>query len=260
MMSETSIALFSAEQFQVLKRLGLGPVYIRQQLPDLSSEVVLDSAIPENTLMKEEIFNMPDINEPAYNALEEDHIVSAWNKLETEVKNCRRCRLCDQRTQTVFGVGDRQADLLFIGEAPGEQEDLCGEPFVGPAGKLLDNMLQAIGKERGKGIYIANVLKCRPPFNRNPHIEEIEPCEPFLLQQINLIKPKLIVLLGKFAAQSVLRSDLTIARLRKTLHQYQGIPVIVTYHPAYLLRNLVDKSKAWEDFCLVLDTLSEHKC
>lgn len=173
-----------------------------------------------------------------------------WAALEQRVSGCMDCQLCSGRTQTVFGVGDRQAEWMLIGEAPGENEDKQGEPFVGQAGKLLDNMLAALGLARGRNVYIANVLKCRPPGNRNPEPEEVAQCEPYLKRQIALIQPKLIVVLGRFAAQSLLRTTTPIGKLRGTVHSYEGIPVVVTYHPAYLLRTLSDKARAWEDLCL----------
>lgn len=178
-----------------------------------------------------------------------------WEALQDCVKTCEACGLAATRTQTVFGVGDPNADWLIVGEAPGAEEDRKGEPFVGQAGKLLDNMLAAIQLKRGDNVYIANVLKCRPPENRDPHGEEVRQCDPFLKRQVALIQPKLIIALGKFAAQSLLDTDATIASLRGKLHDYNGVPVIVTYHPAYLLRNLPDKAKAWEDLCYALHTM-----
>ncbi|MGU7775601.1 uracil-DNA glycosylase family protein [Burkholderia sp. MR1-5-21] len=177
-----------------------------------------------------------------------------WDALAARVADCTRCRLCEKRTNTVFGVGDREADWMLIGEAPGENEDKQGEPFVGQAGKLLDNMLQSLSLKRGDNVYIANVIKCRPPGNRNPEPDEVARCEPYLQRQVALVKPKLIVALGRFAAQTLLKSDASIASLRGRVHTYEGVPVIVTYHPAYLLRSLQDKSKAWADLCLARDT------
>ncbi|KVD26521.1 uracil-DNA glycosylase family protein [Burkholderia ubonensis] len=177
-----------------------------------------------------------------------------WDALAARVADCTRCRLCEKRTNTVFGVGDREADWMLIGEAPGENEDKQGEPFVGQAGKLLDNMLQSLSLERGANVYIANVIKCRPPGNRNPEPDEVARCEPYLQRQVALVKPKLIVALGRFAAQTLLKTDASIASLRGRVHAYEGVPVIVTYHPAYLLRSLQDKSKAWADLCLARDT------
>ncbi|VWD14486.1 uracil-DNA glycosylase [Burkholderia lata] len=177
-----------------------------------------------------------------------------WDALAARVADCTLCRLCEKRTNTVFGVGDREADWMLIGEAPGENEDKQGEPFVGQAGKLLDNMLQSLSLKRGDNVYIANVIKCRPPGNRNPEPDEVASCEPYLQRQVALVKPKLIVALGRFAAQTLLKTDASIASLRGRVHAYEGVPVIVTYHPAYLLRSLQDKSKAWADLCLARDT------
>lgn len=186
-----------------------------------------------------------------------------WAGLEAAVQGCRACGLCESRKQTVFGVGHRQADWMIVGEAPGEQEDLQGEPFVGQAGKLLDNMLRALGLSRAEGsperqVFIANTLKCRPPRNRNPEPEELARCEPFLQRQIALVQPRIILAMGRFAVQSLLRSSEPIGRLRGRVHDYQGVPLVVTYHPAYLLRNLVDKARAWEDICLAQRTLEQH--
>ncbi len=180
-----------------------------------------------------------------------------WTELKQAVIACQACSLGQTRTQTVFGVGDEHADWLFIGEAPGAEEDRRGEPFVGAAGQLLDNMLAAIQLKRGENVYIANVLKCRPPQNRDPHGEEVVKCDPFLKRQAELIQPRLIVAMGRFAAQSVLNTDAAIGALRGKLHDYNGVPVIVTYHPAYLLRNLPDKAKAWEDLCFARATMRE---
>lgn len=178
-----------------------------------------------------------------------------WAELKTAVSGCTACRLHETRTQTVFGVGDEQADWLLVGEGPGAEEDKQGEPFVGQAGKLLDNMLAAIGLKRGQNVSIANTVKCRPPGNRNPEADEVAACEPYLTRQIALIQPRLILVLGKVAAQRLLATDDSIASLRGKLHQAQGIPLIVTYHPAYLLRNLPDKAKAWEDLCFAVRTM-----
>jgi DNA polymerase len=179
-----------------------------------------------------------------------------WAELRQAVAGCTRCVLNEKRKQAVFGVGDEQADWLVVGEGPGAEEDARGEPFVGQAGKLLDNMLAAIGLARGHNVYIANVVKCRPPGNRNPAPQEADACAPYLDRQIELIQPRLIIALGKVAAHRLLGRDATLGSLRKTVHDYRGIPLIVTYHPAYLLRNLPDKAKAWEDLCFAIDTMS----
>jgi DNA polymerase len=181
-----------------------------------------------------------------------------WDGLAQAVAGCRACGLCETRTQTVFGVGDTQADWLIVGEAPGENEDLQGEPFVGQAGKLLDNMLKALGLDRRTKVYIANVLKCRPPGNRNPQPEEVAQCEPFLRRQVQLLQPKIIVAVGRFAVQSLLGTSEPIGKLRGHVHQYSGVPVVVTYHPAYLLRNLPDKAKAWADLCFAQELLRQN--
>jgi len=184
-----------------------------------------------------------------------------WPALREAVENCTACRLCEGRRNTVFGVGNEHAHWMIVGEAPGEQEDLQGEPFVGKAGQLLDNMLRAIGLTRENApperqVFIANTLKCRPPGNRNPQPDELAQCEPFLIRQVALVQPRIIVAMGRFAVQSLLRSSDPIGRLRGRVHRYHGVPLIVTYHPAYLLRNPVDKARAWEDLCLALDVLA----
>ncbi|MFT3666824.1 uracil-DNA glycosylase [Piscinibacter sp.] len=183
-----------------------------------------------------------------------------WPALREAVVACRACKLCEGRRQTVFGVGNTSAHWMIVGEAPGEQEDRQGEPFVGKSGQLLDNMLRAVGLTRAEAdaahqVYIANTLKCRPPGNRNPEPEELAQCEPFLIRQIELIRPRIILAMGRFAVQSLLRSHEPIGRLRSRVHRYHDVPLIVTYHPAYLLRNLEDKAKAWDDLCLALQTL-----
>ncbi len=193
--------------------------------------------------------------EPAIPDRREAILRLEWEGLRQAVAGCEACRLHEARTQTVFGVGDQQADWLFVGEGPGAEEDRVGEPFVGQAGKLLDNMLAAIRLRRGNNVYIANAVKCRPPGNRNPEADEMAACEPYLTRQIALIQPKLIVALGKVAAQRLLGTDASIASLRGRLHDVDGIPLIVTYHPAYLLRNLPDKARAWEDLCFAVRTM-----
>ena len=170
-----------------------------------------------------------------------------WRDFAADVDACTACALARGRKRSVPGVGDVNAEWLFVGEAPGSEEDAKGEPFVGQAGRLLDNMLAALGMKRGHNVYIANVLKCRPPNNRTPEPREVEACRPYLDRQIALIQPKLIVALGKSAATTLLHVEATIASLRGRVHRYKGVPLIVTYHPAYLLRNLPDKAKAWED-------------
>jgi DNA polymerase len=183
-----------------------------------------------------------------------------WTALRDAVSGCQACTLCQTRRQTVFGVGHPQASWMLVGEAPGEQEDRQGEPFVGRAGQLLDRMLQAVGLTRAEAppeqqVFIANVIKCRPPGNRNPLPEEVAQCEPFLQRQVQLVQPRLILAMGRFAVQSLLKSTEPIGRLRGRVHDYQGVPLVVTYHPAYLLRNPADKALAWDDLCLAQEVI-----
>lgn len=190
-------------------------------------------------------------DQPPAPALASGNAVDAmdWALLERTVKACTRCELHATRTQAVFGVGNRDAQWLFVGEAPGADEDRQGEPFVGRAGQLLNAMIEAIGLQRQE-VYIANVLKCRPPGNRDPQPREVECCEPFLARQIALIRPRLIVALGRHAAHSLLKTEAPLTRLRGQRLAYRGTPLVVTFHPAYLLRNPADKRRAWDDLCL----------
>ena len=186
-----------------------------------------------------------------------------WGKLKETVADCQQCGLCKGRKKTVFGVGDEKAKWLFIGEGPGRNEDMQGEPFVGPAGKLLDNMLVAMGLKRGDNAYIANIVKCRPTDengkDRPPSPQEVASCMPYLQRQIDLIQPTVLVALGKTAALSLLGLDpaTPVSKLRGTVHRYRDLPLVVTYHPAYLLRQLGDKSKAWADLCLAMTTYAD---
>ncbi len=179
-----------------------------------------------------------------------------WDELRSSVAECRACELCQARKQAVLGVGDLSPDWLFVGEGPGAEEDERGEPFVGQAGKLLDAMLTAIDLERGKQVYIANTVKCRPPGNRTPTPAETAACWPYLQRQIALLRPRLIVALGKPAAQALLGREVKVGEARGQEFEHHGIPLIVTYHPAYLLRALQDKAKAWEDLCFARATLA----
>jgi DNA polymerase len=185
---------------------------------------------------------------------------AAWEALHAAVRGCTRCELACTRTQTVFGVGARGAELLVIGEAPGAEEDAQGEPFVGRAGQLLNSILRAMGNPR-ESVYIANVLKCRPPGNRDPKPNEVACCMPYLQQQVDLIAPKLILALGRIAAQNLLATDTPIGRLRGQVHQFGrgATPLIVTYHPAYLLRSPGEKRKAWADLKLVRAELARRR-
>jgi len=192
---------------------------------------------------------IPAAGAPAARAEPEEALTARWEALRAEVATCKRCPLHQTRTQGVFGVGPQRADWLVIGEAPGAEEDRRGEPFVGAAGQLLDAMLRAIGLDRKTNVYIANVLKSRPPGNRDPRPEEVSACLPYLVRQIDLLQPKLMLAVGRIAAQNLLATDVPLARLRGRVHYFgeRNTPLVVTYHPAYLLRTPADKRKAWED-------------
>ena len=223
---------------QLLKEMGLGPIWKLRQPPKKKR-------------------GEPAPVEPAP-VDDRTAAVAAmgWEELKQAVAGCTACALCQARKQAVLGVGDIDADWLFVGEGPGAEEDERGEPFVGQSGKLLDAMLAAIDLKRGDGVYIANAVKCRPPDNRAPESGETAACWPFLARQIELIRPKLIVTLGKPAAQTLQQQEVTISRARGVVQDFAGIPLIVTYHPAYLLRNLPDKAKAWEDLCFMRKTMA----
>ena len=238
----------------VLTELGLTPLWVRRRAASVGEETgAVQGAVHQ------ELAPLPAAQPlPADDGGAQIGAMN-WQQLKAAVADCASCVLHKQRQQAVFGVGDEQAEWLFVGEGPGAEEDARGEPFVGQAGKLLDNMLAAIGLKRGDNVYIANVVKCRPPGNRNPEPAEANACEPYLSRQIALIKPRLIIALGKVAAQNLLGTEATIASLRGRAHAWRGTPLIVTYHPAYLLRNLTDKAKAWEDLCFAVDTMKELK-
>ena len=245
----------SLNRIQLLDEMGLSPQWklreqpsVRRGAKKLSTTMAppLVDAVPD--VGREQVTTM------AAGAERTEKIGQmSWNLLRESIVSCRACGLCAERKQAVPGVGDQNADWLLVGEGPGAEEDNIGEPFVGPAGKLLDAMLAAIDLKRNEGVYITNAVKCRPPGNRNPEASEIAACLPYLKRQIALIQPKLIVLLGRAAAHAALGEETTLASLRGKPLAYpdgeQTIPVIVTYHPAYLLRTLPDKSKAWEDLC-----------
>ena len=182
-----------------------------------------------------------------------DSVEANLSLLEKEVSECEKCTLCNTRTQTVFGSGSFNADWMFIGEAPGQNEDLEGKPFVGQAGKLLTEMIRAIGLQR-ENVYIANILKCRPPSNRDPKSDEIKSCQAYLQRQIELVKPKIILAVGRISAQTLLDSNKSLSKLRGKTHQLNGIPLIIVFHPAYLLRSLLEKRKAWQDLQLAIKT------
>lgn len=231
-------------RLQYLEAMGIESWQLR------SSPAFIESATLENPIIEPPI--LLEIPQPP--TLPPDN----WESLQNEVASCQKCSLCQTRTQTVFGTGNQNPDWLFVGEAPGEQEDLQGQPFVGAAGALLTEMIRAIGLSREE-IFIANILKCRPPHNRDPHVDEMSACRPFLDRQIALLKPKIIVAVGRIAAQQLLNTNITIGKLREKVYNFNGIPLLVFYHPAYLLRSLSQKKKAWHDLQLALKTYQDTK-
>ena len=235
-----------ASREDILVELGLAPTWRLRADHGRTAPTAIDTSA-------ESIIDSPEV---AQSETRRARIAMLdWSALHADIEACTACGLCRTRKRAVPGVGDVRADWLFVGEAPGAEEDAQGEPFVGQAGKLLDSMLAATGLARGQAVYIANVLKCRPPGNRNPEPLEVESCKPYLDRQIALIRPKLIVALGKSAATTLLGTEASIASLRGRIHRYGGVPLVVTYHPAYLLRNLPDKAKAWEDLLLARRTV-----
>jgi uracil-DNA glycosylase len=240
---------------EMLREMGLTPVWRlreRNESPGAAEKPAIESVVSAASVKTTEpVANVPVSDEARGSSI----LRMDWPALKASVASCVQCPLHAKRTKTVFGVGDERAEWVFVGEGPGAEEDAQGEPFVGQAGKLLDNMLAAIHLKRGENVYILNVVKCRPPGNRNPEAEEARQCQPFLQRQIALIQPKLLIALGRVAAVNLLGRDATIAALRGKVHQYNGIPLIVTYHPAYLLRNLPDKAKAWADLCFAVQTM-----
>lgn len=249
---------------QMLEEMGLGPRWLLRDPATANRSVDATSAAqPVTPSAPATVAIEVPVGEPApVNPVESAGPVAegrgevgemGWESLRQSIASCSSCGLCAERRQAVPGVGDENASWLFVGEGPGAEEDARGEPFVGQAGKLLDAMLAAIDLKRGEDVYIANAVKCRPPGNRTPENDEVATCFPYLQRQIELIQPKLIVLLGRVAVTSVLGQDGSLSSLRGKALSYRAgdreIPVVVTYHPAYLLRNLPDKAKAWEDLC-----------
>jgi uracil-DNA glycosylase family 4 len=262
----------SGRKSTYLQEMGIGPVWKRRQPEDSTppqdhAGTPRAAEVDEMPLLRQSA--SPEISVADY-AGQVGHAPSAvevatmnWIELKASVADCVKCNLCHGRTKTVFGVGDENAKWLFVGEGPGRNEDLQGEPFVGPAGKLLDNMLAAMGLKRGQNAYIANIVKCRPRDengkDRPPTPDEAAACMPYLNRQIELIQPTIIVALGKTAAISLLNADpaTPVSKLRSAVHRYAGRPLIVTYHPAYLLRNPADKRKSWADLCLAMQTYGD---
>ncbi|KHE91086.1 MAG: uracil-DNA glycosylase [Candidatus Scalindua rubra] len=220
----------------------------------ISYEENVISQLPTPEPVFDNVYNYNEVDKVEFSKSEK---IAELNKLEEQVKRCTKCDLCKNRTNVVFGVGDPDADLMFVGEAPGYYEDEQGEPFVGKAGQLLTKIIESIGMKRGD-VYIANILKCRPPENRNPNANEIVMCSPHLIRQIEIIRPKIICALGTFAAQTLLNSTESIGNLRGKFFEYQGAKFLATYHPAYLLRNPDDKKKVWADIKKVRDFLKEN--
>lgn len=245
----------SASRDDIMNELGLTPVWRLRGAPATEPANAPPSAVAAQAQDGEPVTVRVLPKVAPLDARATGIVSMEWPQLKESVAGCVACPLHKGRNKSVFGVGDEAADWLFVGEGPGADEDAKGEPFVGQAGKLLDNMLAAIKLKRGHNVYIANVVKCRPPGNRNPEPGEAAQCEPYLHRQIALIKPKLIVALGKVAAVNLLKRDAAVASMRGKIHQYQGIPLIVTYHPAYLLRSLPEKAKAWTDLCFAVETM-----
>lgn len=253
---------------EMLLEMGLGPLW-KLRSPPQSPEAGPADVRPEAASASVEeggATAAPAAIEPAPCApapLVEANEAEAWDALRREVAGCRACGLCEQRQQAVLGVGDVHADWLFIGEGPGAEEDRRGEPFVGPAGKLLDAMLAAIDLKRGEDVYIANAVKCRPPNNRTPTAAEIACCRPYLERQVALLQPRLVFVLGKPAVQATLGLDAPLGSLRGRTHFWEvagrRIPVVISYHPAYLLRTPLDKARAWEDLCRARALMREAK-
>ncbi len=230
----------------ILREMGLTPIWALRSATPQSLEAVAEPPQVAPVSVAEPATHiveaaLPDPNREATIA------EMSWEELITSIANCTACKLAKTRNKTVPGIGDRTPTWMVIGEAPGENEDQQGEPFVGKAGQLLDAMLAAVGKKRTQGVFIANVIKCRPPGNRNPEPNEIAACAPYLKRQIALASPELLLAAGKFAAQTLLNRDDTVGAMRASGGQFAGIPVIVTYHPSYLLRSPLEKGKAWDD-------------
>lgn len=236
---------FSAESVR-----AIAPALLNQKLPATSieaakpytAEPLVNNKLEQNAPKPQITYTLEDLN---------------WEQLAHKVSICENCKLCENRTQTVLERGNRSAKWMFIGEGPGEQEDLQGRPFVGASGQLLDKMIAAMKLNTEEDVYIANVIKCRPPRNRNPEPEEINSCKNYLLQQIKLVKPQMIITLGRYAVQTLLDTELAVGKLRGKLHHYQDIPLIATYHPSYLLRTPSAKKDAWDDLQLAMHNYAQ---
>ena len=271
-------ATLAPQTLQWMQALGLGPLYVRRDALQPPAAAAPEPSPPEVAASPPPGVRPPDrpaavSRSPATPSIDvpvvlpstpRDQAITAmsWAELEAGVQACRACKLGNSRHQAVFGGGSTHARWMVVGEAPGAEEDRQGQPFVGAAGQLLDAMLQSIGLDRQsddpqRAVYVANVLKCRPPGNRNPQPDEVAQCVPWLQRQVALLQPTLILALGRFAAHSLLGSQAPISQLRGQVHAFGGIPVIVSYHPAYLLRNPADKARVWRDLCFARDTFAE---
>ena len=231
----------SVRSQEILKELRLRPLW-RHRVEEPVNSI---AKTPNSSVTKKEDRNFQILH-------------SDWAQLEENVASCTSCSLCQDRMKTVFGAGDKNADWLIVGDVPSAEEGTQGDPFIGLSGKLLDNMLEAVNLKRSSNIYIANIVKCGPSGNRNLDNSEVRQCEPFLIRQIELIKPKLIIVLGEIAAQNLLGTSATIDSFRGRLHEYSGIPLIVTYHPSYLLRIQSDKEKVWQDLCFARNIMQKE--
>jgi len=239
----------AAHKRRYLQAMGIDIWVERTLAAPGAAESAVDAVPTKPETTRPDLPAAGEIHAPQHGSVVQTRPTPGWAQLRSAVASCQACPLHETRTQTVFGVGNENADWLFVGEAPGADEDAQGEPFVGRAGKLLNAMLFALGLSREQ-VFIANVLKCRPPNNRDPRPEEVGACEHFLRDQINLIKPRIIVALGRHAAHNLLKTDQPLSRLRGKIHTYENTPLLVTYHPAYLLRSPAEKAKAWADLCL----------
>jgi len=241
----------SDRQVGLLHELGIDVWQLRES-PASDASVAPEVAVDVSTdVLTDVSTDMPPTEMPG-------DVTGDWETVHGAIRSCTRCALHETRTHAVCGVGNIRADWLIVGEAPGEEEDRQGEPFVGRAGQLLNEMLRAIGLQREQ-VFIANVLKCRPPDNRDPRPAEIEQCLPYLRRQIEMLQPKVILVVGRIAAQTLLQVDKPLGQLRGRKYEYQGVPLVVTYHPAYLLRSPSQKAKSWEDLLLALDLMGEMK-
>jgi DNA polymerase len=232
--------------------------------PTVTETKIVDQLVPHQSIMPQAIkleeiaTEIKDQSTTKTTSPPKSHLIHDWQQLINQVSGCEECKLCYGRTQVVIERGNRQASWMFIGEGPGAQEDLQGLPFVGASGQLLDKMIAAMKLDPANDIYIANVIKCRPPHNRNPEADEIKACQNYLLNQIKLVKPQIIITLGRYAAQTLLNTDIAVGKLRKRIHQFENIPLIVTYHPSYLLRTPDAKREAWEDLQLAMQTFAKR--